>query len=70
MMQRDYVIQLRPDCDVKRGQFEGRVEHIYSGRSIHFGSVEDLLAFIARSIELDAAPVEDERATGQNLTLL
>ena len=50
-MQRDFVIQLRPDTDVRAGQFAGRVEHIESGRSTHFLSVDDLLAFVAQAID-------------------
>jgi hypothetical protein len=46
-MQGDFVIQLRPSADVAGGHFEGRVEHIDSGRSAHFHSVEELLAFLA-----------------------
>jgi hypothetical protein len=46
-MQGDFVIQLRPTTDLASGQFHGRVEHIDSGRSAHFHSVEELLAFLA-----------------------
>jgi hypothetical protein len=46
-MQGDFVIQLRPTSDLASGQFQGRVEHIDSGRSAQFHSVEELLAFLA-----------------------
>jgi hypothetical protein len=51
-MQRDYVVQIRPETDVRGGQFEGRVEHIDSGRSAHFRTVEDLVAFVIHVDEL------------------
>jgi hypothetical protein len=46
-MQGDFVIQLRPTAELPSGRFEGRVEHIDSGRSAHFRSVEEFLAFLA-----------------------
>jgi hypothetical protein len=69
-MQRDYVIQLRPDSDVRAGRFEGRIEHIDSGRSAHFRTIEDLLAFVARSIDLEAACSEETAGSAENLTSL
>jgi hypothetical protein len=33
------------------GEFAGRVEHVDSGRADHFGSVEELVRFIARTLE-------------------
>jgi hypothetical protein len=51
-MQRDFVVQIRPETDVRGGQFEGRVEHIDSGRSAHFRTVEDLVAFVVHVDEL------------------
>ena len=41
------MIQLRPTTDPAAGQFEGRVEHIDTGRSAHFHNVEELLTFLA-----------------------
>ncbi|HTT63944.1 MAG TPA: hypothetical protein VMG35_18965 [Bryobacteraceae bacterium] len=52
-MQRDFVIQIRPDADVRAGQLEGRVEHIDSGRSSHFKSVEELVAFLTAMLAAD-----------------
>jgi hypothetical protein len=31
-----------------QGRIEGRVEHVLSGQTSHFDSLEELLAFIAR----------------------
>jgi hypothetical protein len=45
---RAFVVQLREHSDVERGQWVGRVEHVTSGEAIHFQSLEELLAFVAR----------------------
>jgi hypothetical protein len=58
-MQRDFVVQIRPDADVRTGQLEGRVEHIDSARSTHFKTLEELVDFISRSIHADATHAED-----------
>lgn len=42
-----FVIQFRPETDIKAGQFEGRVEHVASCKAIRFHSLDELLAFIA-----------------------
>lgn len=47
-MQRDFVIQLRPEADLHEGQFQGRLEHLVSGRSGQFRSLEDFVALIIR----------------------
>jgi hypothetical protein len=44
---RAFVVQLRADCDPTRDDFSGRVEHVRSGRSAHFGSLAELVAFLA-----------------------
>jgi hypothetical protein len=45
-MQGDFVIQVRPDADLDRGIFQGRVEHMDSGQSARFRTVDELVAFI------------------------
>ncbi len=42
-----FVVHFRVSSDVARGQIAGRVEHVVSGQSTHFDSMEELLAFIA-----------------------
>lgn len=69
-MRRDFVIQLRPNTDLGDGKFEGRVEHIDSGRSAHFQSVEEFLAFVARSLALETARAGNNSDGGENLTSL
>jgi len=43
-----FVVHLRTSSDAARGQVEGRVEHVVSGQSAHFNSLEELLTFIAQ----------------------
>jgi hypothetical protein len=43
-----FVLQFRVGVDIEQGYCEGRVEHIVSGRTTHFQSIEELLAFIVR----------------------
>ena len=42
-----FVVHFQVSSDVARGQIAGRVEHVVSGQSTHFDSMEELLAFIA-----------------------
>ena len=43
-----FVVHFRVNSDAAHGQVAGRVEHVVSGQSTHFNSLEELLAFIAR----------------------
>ena len=43
-----FVVHFRLSTDITQGRIEGRVEHVVSGQSTHFDSLEELLAFIAR----------------------
>ena len=52
-----FVVHFRVSSDVARGQIAGRVEHVVSGQSTHFDSVEELLAFIAHVL----TPQQEER---------
>jgi hypothetical protein len=47
---RAFVVHFRTDTDVVQGQIAGRVEHVLSGQSTHFASLEGLLAFIAQIV--------------------
>jgi hypothetical protein len=58
-MQRDFVIQIRPDADVLNGQLAGRVEHIASGRAGHFKDVDELIRFVAAALAEEVRPAED-----------
>jgi len=43
-----FVVHLRPGAVPEEGLMAGRVEHVASGRSEHFGSLPELLAFFGR----------------------
>ena len=43
-----FVVHFRLSTEIAHGQIAGRVEHVVSGQSIHFDSLEELLAFMAR----------------------
>ena len=43
-----FVVHFRTSSDVLRGPIAGRVEHVVSGQSVHFDSLEELLGFMAR----------------------
>ena len=45
---RAFVVQLHADAQVEHGQWKGRVEHLNSYEAEHFGSLEELLTFMAR----------------------
>ncbi|MGH7963730.1 MAG: hypothetical protein ACRERD_18210 [Candidatus Binatia bacterium] len=48
--QRAFVVQFRAEAEVERGPFVGRVEHVVSGESTRFHSLEELVAFLARVV--------------------
>jgi hypothetical protein len=45
--ERAFVVQVHAAARVTCGSLAGRVEHVVSGRATHFGSVDELLAFMA-----------------------
>ena len=51
---RAVVVQLRADAEVGKGTITGRVEHVASGRAVHFESATELLRFMA-SVEAPVA---------------
>jgi hypothetical protein len=48
-----FVIQVRTDSDLPAGRLCGRVEHVTSGRSDRFSSLDELMAFIARHVAFE-----------------
>ncbi len=56
-----FVVHFRVNSDVAQGRLAGRVEHVVSGQSVHFASLEELLAFIARVLETGRAPPQEEK---------
>jgi hypothetical protein len=58
-VQRAFVVQVHAMAAVAQGHLAGRVEHVLSGQAVHFQTMDDLLAFIARVLtRLEAAPEE------------
>ena len=47
---RAFVVQFRFQPPEAPLSWEGRVEHLVSGRMAHFHSAEELLAFLAREL--------------------
>ena len=43
-----FVVHFRLSTNIAQGRIEGRVEHVVSGQTVHFASLEELLAFVAR----------------------
>ena len=43
-----FVVQFRAEAQVHREPCAGQVEHVVSGQAVHFSSLEELLAFMAR----------------------
>ena len=43
-----FVVHFRLSTNVTQGQIAGRVEHVVSGQSTHFDSLEELLAFVGQ----------------------
>ncbi|MGB6944412.1 MAG: hypothetical protein WBE37_18580 [Bryobacteraceae bacterium] len=59
-MRGDFVIQVRPEVDLERGILPGRVEHMDSGHSTRFRTVQELLSFILQHVAAPDAPDADE----------
>jgi ABC-type Fe3+/spermidine/putrescine transport system ATPase subunit len=46
--QRAFVLQFYPEADVEHGRFVGRVEHVVSGQTARFDSLDTLVAFLGQ----------------------
>jgi hypothetical protein len=57
-VERAFVVHLRPEARPEEGRLAGRVEHVSSGRSAHFGSLAELLAFLGRVLRNRREDVE------------
>jgi hypothetical protein len=53
---RAFVVHLAERSDSRRRRFSGRVEHLASGASTHFSSLDGLLAFFASVLEGQSTP--------------
>ena len=45
---RAFVVQFRTETDLSQGHCKGRVEHVVSGQSAHFHSLEELVTFMGQ----------------------
>jgi len=45
---RSFIVRLYPGADPDAGEISGRIEHVVSGESEEFCSVEELLRFIGQ----------------------
>ena len=59
-----FVVHFRLSTDIAQGQIAGRVEHVVSGQSTHFDSLEELLAFMARVLASVRAPPRRRPSSG------
>jgi len=59
-----FVVQFRVDTEVAHGRVAGRVEHVASGQSTHFASLEELLAFMERVLATVRAHPRRQRRAG------
>ena len=50
-----FVVQFQSDTAVEQGYLAGRVEHVVSGQTTTFQSLETLLAFIAQVLHAERA---------------
>jgi hypothetical protein len=51
---RAFVVQLHANADPSRALLFGRVEHVLSARAAHFETLDELLAFITRTLSSSA----------------
>ena len=56
LQQYAFVLQLRAGVNIQQRYLTGRVEHVQSGQTIPFDSLEDLLAFMAQVLATLPAP--------------
>jgi len=47
---RSFVVQIEAHVEINKGQLNGRIEHIVTGKSTRFHSSEQLFAFIEINI--------------------
>ena len=55
-----FVIQFRGSDEADAGRFSGRVEHVASGRTAHFQTVEELPQILLKMLRLVALEKEEQ----------
>jgi len=58
-IRRSFVVQLHAETDIAQGYILGRVEHVVSGQAARFQTLDELLAFLSRTLQA-ASPGEDD----------
>jgi hypothetical protein len=59
-----FVVHFRLSTNITQGRIAGRVEHVVSGQSTQFDSLEELLAFMARVLVSVRAPLRRRPSSG------
>ena len=57
-VRRAFVVHFGPDMQAQTGRVTGRIEHVVSGRMVHFQSIDALLQFVAQVLQEDRASPE------------
>ena len=57
-----FVVQLREACRPDLREFQGRVEHITTGDSCSFGSLDELQVFMALTVGEASVKADGDRA--------
>jgi hypothetical protein len=52
-IRRSFIVQLGEEANLVDGRVGGRVEHLRTGESRHFGSLDALLAFFNEALTID-----------------
>ena len=60
---RAFVVQFSSATSLADGRLGGRVEHVHSGRSAHFESLDQLLAFVGRVLSDSSIETKGEENT-------
>jgi len=58
-IRRAFVVQLHAETDLAQGLIRGRVEHVVSGQAARFQTLEELLAFLSRTLQAASAGEDD-----------
>lgn len=61
-----FVIQLRSGTDIERRRLHGRIEHVVSGESEPFSSLEEAVAFMARHLPPMPTAAPTQTGTGKD----
>jgi hypothetical protein len=65
-VERAFVVQFSGDASVPNRLISGRVEHVGTGRSRRFESLEDLLAFVATLMGDPAGAAPERRGSDED----